>query len=115
MEHQPRLGVDHAHWVGDSLAVRQYHNRLVEPDVRGAQRLPVAQIERLLSPCNSCFAERAGSLTVRKINADENPVTTRSYRVMSMPTMMLFRAGQPVAAIVGARPKARLLPSWTPR
>ena len=54
-------------------------------------------------------AERAGSLTVRKINADENPVTTRSYRVMSMPTMMLFRAGQPVAAIVGARPKARLL------
>jgi thioredoxin 1 len=54
-------------------------------------------------------AERAGSLTVRKINADENPFTMRSYRVMSMPTMMLFRAGQPVAAIVGARPKARLL------
>jgi thioredoxin 1 len=54
-------------------------------------------------------AERAGSLTVRKINADENPLTMRSYQVMSMPTIMLFRAGQPVAAIVGARPKARLL------
>jgi len=54
-------------------------------------------------------AERAGSLTVRKINADENPLTMRNYQVLSMPTMMLFRAGQPVAAIVGARPKARLL------
>jgi thioredoxin 1 len=54
-------------------------------------------------------AERAGSLTVRKINADENPLTMRNYQVLSMPTMMLFRAGQPLAAIVGARPKARLL------
>jgi thioredoxin len=54
-------------------------------------------------------AERAGTLTVRKINADENPLTMRSYQVMSMPTIMLFRAGQPVAAIVGARAKARLL------
>jgi len=54
-------------------------------------------------------AERAGSLTLRKINADENPLTMRNYQVLSMPTMMLFRAGQPVAAIVGARPKARLL------
>jgi thioredoxin 1 len=54
-------------------------------------------------------AERAGSLTVRKINADENPLTMRNYQVLSMPTMLLFRAGQPVAAIVGARPKARLL------
>jgi thioredoxin 1 len=54
-------------------------------------------------------AERAGSLTLRKINADENPLTMRNYQVLSMPTMKLFRAGQPVAAIVGARPKAQLL------
>jgi thioredoxin 1 len=53
--------------------------------------------------------ERAGSLTVRKINFDENPVTARNYHVLSLPTLMLFRAGQPVQSIVGALPKARLL------
>jgi thioredoxin 1 len=65
---------------------------------------------RMIAPVLAEVAdERAGSLTVRKINADENPLTMRNYHVLSMPTMMLFRAGQPVAAIVGARPKARLL------
>ncbi|MBB4933147.1 thioredoxin 1 [Lipingzhangella halophila] len=53
--------------------------------------------------------ERAGSLTVRSFNTDENPVTTLTYRVMSLPTLLLFRDGQPVRSIVGARSKARLL------
>ncbi|MCI2421924.1 thioredoxin [Saccharopolyspora sp. K220] len=53
--------------------------------------------------------ERAGSLTVRKINTDENPLVARNYQVMSLPTLMLFRDGQPVQALVGARPKAKLL------
>jgi thioredoxin 1 len=54
-------------------------------------------------------AERADSLVLRKINADENPATVRKYQVLSMPTLMLFRNGEPVQALVGARPKARLL------
>jgi thioredoxin 1 len=54
-------------------------------------------------------AQRADSLVIRKINADENPTTVRKYRVMSMPTLLLFRAGEPVQAFVGARPKFRLL------
>ena len=53
-------------------------------------------------------AERAGKLAVRKINGDENPETTRSYQVMSLPTMILFRGGEPVETIVGAFPKARI-------
>ncbi|NBH11366.1 thioredoxin [Amycolatopsis sp. SID8362] len=53
-------------------------------------------------------AERAGELVVRKINADENPETTRSYQVMSLPTMILFRGGEPVETIVGAFPKLRI-------
>jgi thioredoxin 1 len=53
--------------------------------------------------------ERADDLTIRKINADENPVTARTYQVMSLPTLMLFRNGQPIQALVGARPKARLI------
>ncbi|GHF24881.1 thioredoxin [Amycolatopsis deserti] len=54
-------------------------------------------------------AERAGTLTIRKINCDENQRVARDLQVMSMPTLVLFRDGAPVAQWVGARPKARLL------
>jgi thioredoxin 1 len=54
-------------------------------------------------------AERAGSLTVRKLNTDENPAIARDYHVLSLPTLMLFRAGQPVQVFVGAMSKSRLL------
>ncbi|MEU7785413.1 MULTISPECIES: thioredoxin [unclassified Amycolatopsis] len=64
---------------------------------------------RMVGPVLAQLAtERAGGLVVRKINADENPETTRSYQVMSLPTMMLFRNGEPVETIVGAFPKARI-------
>lgn len=54
-------------------------------------------------------AERAASLTVVKIDADTNPEAMRTYRVMSLPTLVLFCDGEPVRTVVGARPKARLL------
>lgn len=54
-------------------------------------------------------AERAGSLVIRKINADENPVTARKYQVLALPTLMLFRDGEPIRSWVGARPKSKLL------
>lgn len=53
--------------------------------------------------------ERADSLIVVKINNDENPLTGRTYHIMSLPTLMLFVDGRPVRALVGARPKAKLL------
>ncbi|GAA1947713.1 thioredoxin [Amycolatopsis minnesotensis] len=65
---------------------------------------------RMISPVLAEIArERAGELTVCSINTDENPVSMRDYQVMSLPTIMLFRDGEPVRAFVGARPKARLL------
>jgi len=54
-------------------------------------------------------AERAGSLSIRKLNSDENPATARTYHVLSLPTLMFFRAGQPVQVFVGAMSKTRLL------
>ncbi|RZQ61945.1 thioredoxin [Amycolatopsis suaedae] len=54
-------------------------------------------------------AERASVLIVRKLNTDENPRTARDYQVMSLPTLMLFRDGEPIRVLVGARPKAALL------
>jgi len=64
---------------------------------------------RMIAPVLAELArERAGTLAVRKINSDENPETTRSYQVMSLPTMILFLDGEPVLTVVGAQPKARL-------
>lgn len=64
----------------------------------------------MLAPVLEAVArERADSLTVATINNDENPTTAARYRVLSLPTLMVFRDGQITIAVVGARPKARLL------
>ncbi|MEU6103494.1 thioredoxin family protein [Streptomyces flaveolus] len=54
-------------------------------------------------------AEEADRLRVVQLNVDLNPETTNAYKVLSMPTFMVFRDGEPVKAMVGARPKRRLL------
>ncbi|MBX9394344.1 thioredoxin [Streptomyces sp. TRM72054] len=53
--------------------------------------------------------EEAERLKVVQLNVDANPETTNAYKVLSMPTFMVFRAGEPVRSMVGARPKRRLL------
>jgi thioredoxin 1 len=54
-------------------------------------------------------AERADRLTVVKLNSDENPSISSRYRVMALPTLMLFHRGEVIWSVVGARPKAKLL------
>ncbi|GDY30924.1 thioredoxin [Gandjariella thermophila] len=54
-------------------------------------------------------AEHADQITVAKLDIDANPSTARDYQIMSVPTMILFKDGQPVKQIVGAKPKAALL------
>jgi thioredoxin 1 len=53
--------------------------------------------------------ERAGGLRIVKMDYDANPVTPSNYRVMGLPTLILFAGGRPVASMVGARPKSALL------
>ncbi len=45
---------------------------------------------------------------------DENPQTAARSGVRSMPTLILYRDGQPIAQFVGARPKAALLRTLAP-
>ena len=45
------------------------------------------------------------NLPVGKLNVDENPEKTLEYSVSTIPTMVLFKNGQPVKTIVGAKPK----------
>ena len=53
--------------------------------------------------------ERKDQLTVVKLNSDENPAISSKYRVMALPTLMLFHRGELIWSVVGARPKAKLL------
>jgi thioredoxin 1 len=65
---------------------------------------------RQLSPILDQIAvEREGRLRIVTMNYDENPLTPTRYRVMGLPTMILFSDGEPIASIVGARSKAALL------
>jgi thioredoxin 1 len=54
-------------------------------------------------------AEHGDKLTIAKLDTDENPATARDYQVMSIPTLILFKGGEPIKQIVGAKPKPALL------
>lgn len=49
-----------------------------------------------------------GKVKVVKVNVDENTETASRYRIMSIPTMMLFKNGEPVETIIGFRKKEEL-------
>ena len=52
--------------------------------------------------------ERADELRLVKVNIDEEQELASRYGVMSIPTMILFKDGEPAAAAIGARPKGDL-------
>jgi thioredoxin 1 len=54
-------------------------------------------------------SELGDKVEIVKLDIDANPSTTAEYSVMSVPTLTLFKGGQPVQSIVGARPKSALL------
>jgi len=61
---------------------------------------------RLVAPVLEELArEHAGKLKVVKVNTDQNPRLAAQYRVMSIPTLMLFQRENPVATWVGFQPK----------
>jgi thioredoxin len=65
---------------------------------------------RMVAPVlEEIAAEKADALTVAKIDIDANPGTARDFQVISIPTMILFKGGEPVKRIVGAKSKAALL------
>ena len=61
-----------------------------------------------LSPILDEISNDTG-LLVGKLNIDENPVKTAEYSVHSIPTMVLFKDGNPVHTVIGAKPKHMLL------
>ena len=53
--------------------------------------------------------ENAGKLKIAKLNVDDNPDIARRFDVMSIPTLILFKDGQDVKRLVGAKGKRQLL------
>ena len=64
---------------------------------------------RMVAPVvEEIAAERGEALKVVKLNIDENQQTAMAFNVMSIPTLILFRHGQPAKTVIGAYPKRRL-------
>jgi len=64
---------------------------------------------RAVSPILEQIAEeRADELRVVKVNIDEEPELQQRYGILSIPTILLFRGGEPAAAAIGAQPKRML-------
>jgi len=54
-------------------------------------------------------AEHADKIDVVKLNVDENPETSRRYGIMLVPTLSLFRDGEVVKQVIGARSRSALM------
>ncbi|HJW67166.1 MAG TPA: thioredoxin [Gaiellaceae bacterium] len=61
-----------------------------------------------IAPVLDQIADERSDLKVVKLNIDEEPAIAQRYGVMSIPTLILFKDGEPQAAAVGAMPKSML-------
>jgi thioredoxin 1 len=65
---------------------------------------------RQVSPILQEIANEHGDkLEIVKLNIDENPEVPRQYGVLQIPTMNVYKGGEVVKQIIGAKPKAMLL------
>jgi thioredoxin 1 len=52
--------------------------------------------------------EYSGKISFVKVDVDQNPKTAARYGIMSIPTLLIFKNGEPISHIVGFRPKEEL-------
>jgi thioredoxin 1 len=67
---------------------------------------PCLRVEPVL---NEIAREMGDRVKIVKMDIDSNPNTARDYRVLSVPTLTVFKGGQPVSSVAGARPKSDLV------
>ena len=64
---------------------------------------------QMISPIlDELAGEYAGKIDFVKLDVDQNPKTATKYGIMSIPTLLIFKNGEPISHIVGLRPKAEL-------
>lgn len=64
---------------------------------------------QMMLPILSDFADSNSAVKVCKVNVDENPNTAMSFRIMSIPTILVFKDGKPVEQLVGVKKKEELM------
>ena len=64
---------------------------------------------RMVGPILDEIAAERDDIKVCKINVDEQPELAAAYRIMSIPTLMVFKNGEIVNQSLGAKPKAQIL------
>ncbi len=69
---------------------------------------------RVVAPVLEEIATERNDVRIVKLNVDDNQQTAARYQVMSIPTMILFKNGQPAETIIGALPKPRLVQQLEP-
>jgi len=63
---------------------------------------------RIIAPSLEELNEELDNFRVVKLNVDDNQITAAKYEVMSIPTLIVFKNGEPAKKIIGAMPKKRL-------
>ena len=69
---------------------------------------------KMVAPILEEIAAANDGIIIAKLNVDENPQTSASYGITSIPTLNVYQGGQVVKTIVGAKPKAALLADLAP-
>ena len=65
---------------------------------------------RMVAPVlEEIASENADKIDVVKLNVEENPLTSQKYGILNLPTLSVFKDGEVVLEIVGAKPKSALL------
>ncbi len=98
-------------------ATRAVTDATFEPDVlQNSKPVLVDYWAEWCGPCRQVApvleeiaAEYSSKIDIVKLNVDENPQVVQNYGIMNIPTLTVFKDGQVVKEIVGAKPKSALL------